>query len=68
MINYKNDERISFADVVEHPWFTQTISAQIDREVLSRLQGFKNDNFFKNTVMDQLIKQLALNSSDELRA
>tara|TARA_B110000285_G_C14850103_1_gene479529 strand:+ start:491 stop:661 length:171 start_codon:yes stop_codon:yes gene_type:complete len=56
MINYKNDERISFADVVEHPWFTQTISAQIDREVLSRLQGFKNDNFFKNTVMDQLIK------------
>jgi serine/threonine protein kinase len=22
MIDYRNDERITFADVIKHPWFT----------------------------------------------
>ena len=67
MINYKNDERITFSQVVNHPWFTKPEDVPIDKNVLTSLQSFKSDNKLKNTVMDQLIKQLASASTAELR-
>lgn len=52
MINYKNDERITFAQVVKHPWFTHPEDVPIDSNVLTSLKSFKSDNILKNTVMD----------------
>lgn len=68
MINYKNDERITFSEVVNHPWFTQPEDVPIDKTVLNSLKDFKSSNKLKTTVMDQLIKQLTLSSTNELKA
>lgn len=68
MINYKNDDRFTFAQVINHPWFTKPEDVPIDKNVLSSLKNFKSGNKLKTTIMDQLIKQLAASSTQELRA
>ena len=47
MINYKNDERITFAEVIYHPWFTQPEEVPIDKGVIENLQKYKSDSLLK---------------------
>ena len=38
MLDYRNDERIAFNRVIEHPWFTKPEEVPINKDVMEKLQ------------------------------
>ena len=56
MIEYRNDMRATFAQLIDHPWFIKPPSTKIDSSVVNRLKKYKSESFLKNTVMSLLVK------------
>ena len=59
MIDYKNDERVTFAELLSHPWFIKPQETAVVQGVVERLKKYKSESFLKNTIMNLLVKQLS---------
>jgi serine/threonine protein kinase len=67
MIEYRNDMRASFAQLLDHPWFIKPPTKKIDTGVVDRLKKYKSESFLKNTVMQLLVKQLSSSETANLK-
>jgi calcium-dependent protein kinase len=67
MIDYRNDERATFAQLLKHPWFTKPKESPVDQSVVERLKKYKSDSFLKHTVMSLLVKQLSTAETKNLK-
>ena len=59
MIEYRNDMRANFTQLLDHPWFLKPSDKPIDVNVVTNLKKYKSESFLKNTVMSLLVKQLS---------
>lgn len=71
MLNYKNDERVTLKDIVDHEWFqpaAQLKPAKVDKQVLNKLKKHRRKTLMTNTVISHMIDQLAPYQTKDLRA
>lgn len=64
-------KRLSAGDAMNHPWFTDNITAKpikIDKAVLDRLGSFKGVSKLKKAAMNMLVKMADQKSIEELRS
>jgi serine/threonine protein kinase len=56
MIDYKNDQRLTFKECIKHPWFTRPAETPLNMASLSKLKEYKQQSRLKEAAMNQLIK------------
>ena len=67
MINYKNEQRITFRECLKHPWFQKAADKPINAASITKLKEYKYQSKLKDAAMTQLVKQICPEKTKDLR-
>jgi len=59
MLEYRNDLRPKFTNLIVHQWFSPKIAAKIDQNLIERLRSYQPESGFK-----QIVRQFFVRSKE----